>query len=203
MNRRQFLENGSKGSIGIALLTAEASAAGFLLSGCAITLADVITWTNIGAGAIQAALTVLSIAGVVCAVCAVAAPIAQAAIHAIASAIQEWQAADPTQKATLWEKVKLAMQVAIDQAKAFFAGITGTTGAAATAIIGIASLIINTILGFIQQFFPQLSTAAMAAKYSVGATPITVAPKSLSAKAFKSQINALLKANGFATVVLS
>lgn len=201
MNRRQFFEVSGKGTLGTALLAAEVTTAGFFLSGCAVTLDDVINWTNIGAGAVQSVLTILSIAGIACAPCVVAAPIAIAAIHAIAGAIQEWKAADPTQKATLWEKVKLVMQVAVDQAKAFFASVVIPGGTVATTILNIASLVVNTILGFIQQFFPTLS-ANLKAEYKVGAaTNIPVAPKSLSVNDFKRQLNAILTAGGYPQLV--
>ena len=202
LDRRQFFEISSKGALGVALLAAEVTATGFLITGCgAITLQDVINWTNIGAAAVQTALTILSIAGVVCAACAVAAPIVIAAIHAIASAVQEWESADPTQKATLWDKVKLAMQTAIDQAKAFFANVSVPGGTVATTILGIAGLIINTILGFIQHFFPTLS-ASLKVEYKVGTMLIPIAPKELKPGDFKKQFNSIVTAGGYPKLVM-
>lgn len=198
--RRRFLTVSGKGVLGAALLAAEASTAGFLLTGCAVTIDDVVNWTNAGASAIEGVLTLLTMAGVVCAVCAVAAPIAEAAIHAIAGAIQEWEAAPAAQKATTWDKVKLAMQVAIDQVKAFFAGVNIPVNPIVSTILSIASLVLSTLSGFLAQFFPTLSLSLAEAK--LGATPIPVTPKSMSHKDFAKAFNAITASAGYPKVVL-
>lgn len=198
--RRRFLTVTGQGALTAALAAAELSATGFLLTGCAVTLDDVIAWTNIGAGAVSTALTLLGIAGIACAVCAVAAPVAIAAIHAIAGAIQEWQAAPAADKATAWQKIELAMQTAVDQVKAFFAGVSIPGGGVATTILNIASLILNTLGGFIAKFFPSVSSHLLGAK--LGATAIPSAPKVLSSKDFKKEFNAIVTAGGHPELVL-
>jgi hypothetical protein len=196
MNRRQFFEVSGKGVLGTALLAATAGSA-FYLTGCAVTLDDVIAWTDMGSAAIETVMGLLGTIGLVCAACSVAAPIVIAAIHAIASAIRDWKNAPADQKSTFWGKIQTAINVAITEARNFFASVNiPGANAIANTVLGIASLVLSALTGFIAKFFPTALTAALAQKYMLGSTVIPVKATFMSSGDFKKQFNALVTGGG-------
>ena len=206
--RRQFMVTNAKVVVAIAMKSAIVGSAGFLLSGCAITIQDVANWVAEGSAAVQAVLTLLTPLGLACGVCAVAGPALIAAINAISGGIAEWEAAPAADKATTWAKIKLLMQIAFDQSSSFFTAINLPVGALLKTIISIASLVMSAISGFISKFFPALGkTYKLAMKKptsltlsSGGAIPYT--PKEYTPAAFKSAFNTVVTENGHPEVVM-
>jgi len=203
LGRRKFLGTTVAGACGAALMVAVAGTEMFVLEGCAITLNDVLNWTDIGTSAVGSVLTFLTAAGIVCALCGVAATAAIAAIHAIADAIRQWQAAAPADKATLWGKIHTALTIALSEVGKFFQEINLPLGKLAGMILGIASLVLSAITGFIQKFFPSL-LAASSRSYKLGATTdIPVAPKEYHTNDFKKEYNKIVISGGHPEAVMN
>jgi hypothetical protein len=201
--RRRFLVVSGKGVLTAALLTAEVSTAGFLLTGCAITLDDIKNWTQEAADALGTVMTLLGAVGIACAACLIALPVAIAAINAIAGAITAYENAPAADKATLWGKILTALQAAFDQVTAFFQTANIPGASIANMIVNIASLVLSAITGFIQKFFPNAAAWFKAKKAALGSgQAIPIIAKQYNPDQFKSAFNAIVVAGGHPEVQL-
>ena len=208
MERRQFFERTGKGVLGLAIVRAAAiGSVAFLAIGCKITLADVLTWVNDGAGGISTIIGLLVSAGVLaCATCSVIANAAVAAIAAIGTAIQAYENAPASGKATLLGKIQTAIQAAITAATEFFKSVAIPGGTLADTILSLAGLILSALTGYLQDFFPTAlgtvrsfhlgSNAAVSSPVA-----ISVTPKSMSLRQYNAAWNAIVKQAGYPEAV--
>lgn len=197
VDRRQFFEVGSKGVIGLALAGAVATS----LSGCSFNIQDILNWVPTATQSISSILSLLVSAGVLaCMTCSALANVALAAITAIGTAVQAYLNAPAADKTTLLGKIQTALQAALTASSAFFQTINVPDQKLFTLIIGIASLVLSAISGFIGQVGGTTPSSAMV---MANATPITYKPKVYtSTRSYKSDFNKLVAGAGHAELAM-
>jgi hypothetical protein len=185
LTRRQFTVNG--------ILTAFlAFTSGLWVAGCATLESYIVVAKN----AIKGIAAVLSTAGI-------AVPFLTpilAAFDTVASAAVEYDNAPAVDKATTGEKLSVVLQTLIDNVGTFFADLNIPAGSLLSLATGIITLVLSTLAGFATKLPAPVVAARRQAMVSHQA--ITVAPKIISQKEFKKEVNALAVLYGHPEIVL-
>jgi hypothetical protein len=193
MERRQFLEVSGKGALGVAVLTATAGTAGFVMEGCTLTvdkiLTDIENWVPVGLAAFQAIVTLLDGAA------APLAPIVSiitAAFNQVVADIKMYQAITPPPAGAL-ASIEAALQIIVTNFQAFLSSLNITDSKLVTLVIGFAEIILNTIAGFAAQL-GSTSTAlhvevAKTVTVSGKTVAVTASTNTLTRRSFKKAWN--------------
>lgn len=193
MERRQFLEVSGKGALGVAVLTATAGGATFLLSGCNV-FTDIENWVPVGEAALNSILSVLTANGVL-----IAAPVQaivsliEAGFAALTAAIKEYQSTTPAPIGAL-AKIETAFKDIADNFTTFLQSL-GVSGGLLGIIVGLGQIIFSTIAGFMNQLPASSSlhrTVTIGSTMRVGSTTAPVTPKARTRRVFKKDMNSVL-----------
>ena len=201
VSRRQFFEVSSKGVIGIALAGAVATS----MSGCAFNVQDILNWIPTATASISSILSLLVGAGVLaCATCSVLANVALAAITAVGTAVQAYLNAPAANKTTLLGKIQTALQAALTASGQFFESVNVPDQKLFSLIIGIASLVLSAISGFIGQIGGNPPVQATLKMTGAGVTQgVAYSPKVYtSTRSYKADFNKLATEYGHAELVM-
>jgi hypothetical protein len=185
ISRREFASVSAKGLLAVAAVSS------LMLGGC-VSLPDLI---NI----IAAALTSLGtlVAPYLPAGGSALLANVKAALADLSGAIQQYDAAPASDKATLLAKVDLFLNAFTTNFQGFISQVLPGAGAIVALIEGLASLILSTIAG-IRGGLPNPPAAMRTMR--IGS--MQVVPKAMDAKQFKAAFNALCAANGQAEAEL-
>ena len=189
--RREFIGHLATGAAFVAL----GGSTIFMLDGCAFNIQTVLAWVPTATNAIGNVLTLLAGAGIIaCVTCSALANVALAAITAVGNAVTAYLNAPATNKTTLLGKIQTALQAALSASTAFFESLTIPDQNIFNLIVGIASLVLSAISGFIGQLgggTPVAASVRMAQK-SVSYSPKVYT----SVSAFKGDLNKLYTSYG-------
>jgi hypothetical protein len=157
--------------------------------GCGV-FTDILTYVPIGLEAFETIISLLDPS-----LATALAPIivkVKAALADIAAAVQAYQNAPASEKATLLGKITTAINVAIDEIQAFWSSLNLPDQNLATTIADVLQIILSTLAGFL----PLLGGSLLMGKHHPKSLPVT--PALRSQKKFKKEINEVLRKHGYA-----
>ena len=180
-----------RGFIGKGTLALAGLMVGFFNAGCifsANVFENILTYISIGLQAFAAVVSLIP--GIPQALAMIIAAV-NAAFAAIQKAVNEYEAAPASQKASLLGAIVTAINAAVDQLAAFLAAIPALPAPLDAAIVALTKIIVSTLEGFL-------------AKLPIGAAPAktanlrgqAVAPVTRTLKQFKHDFNAELVTAG-------
>jgi hypothetical protein len=181
MDRRTWLKFTSASAASLTFT----SGAALFTGGCAFSISSILEYIPVGVNAIKGVFNVLASAGIT----VPGLNIILAAFAALSGGISEWQNAPAAQKATLLEKVSLLLQDVIDNIGTFLASLTLGASPLLALITGLVTVILNILAGFATHLPPSPAVGRLKHIPMIAGHPLTVVPKVVSIKTFKSQWN--------------
>lgn len=185
MPRRQFIGYMTKGAAAVVIVGTVG------LEGCSLAQ-DIQNWVPVGIASMKSIEAVLTANGF---------PLSGTllayfndvivALNAVDAAAMEYSATTPP-PVTAVQKLQAAIKAVTDQLATFLSALSLPGGGIVSLIVGLAQIIISTIMAFANRIpTPATGTrvATISSSYKVGATTFSVLPISRSRRAFKHDFN--------------
>jgi hypothetical protein len=187
LTRREFGKTVSGGALAIGLGTLSMGVS------CGTVYQDIETYVPIGLAAFNEIISLVDPA-----LAKTLSPIinlVKASFADLLAAINEYLNAPASEKATLIEKIKLAINVVIDNLNQFWVDAGIPDGTLAQTIVGILQLVISTLAAFL----PLIGGALVSKKQLAKTIPVIPRSKAqLKKKVLVSDINAVFASHGYA-----
>ena len=186
LTRREFA------AIAVGELIGAAGIAGFVVGGCnaAGVWSEIETWLPKGIASFEAIVTLVD--PIASPTIVAAAELVRAGFAVLSAAVDQYIAAPAADKATFLGKVQTAFTAVTQNINQFLAAIGQSAKPIVKLAVALATIILSTIEGFMQQIGP----APVPATLRVGAETVTVAPVQRNKKTFIADFNAACVAGG-------
>lgn len=194
MNRRSFAQKLGSGMLALGALTQLT-----FLTACSV-FDNILKYVAVGLQSFQAVVDLLAGAGVIVpglgTVIDAAIALVKAGLADLQVVVTAYENAPADQKATLLQKVSLALAIAEANIQQFWSELKIPDAKLSSLVKGLLEIILSTLAGFGTQLPPPPTSAVLDKMKSVP-RGLTVTPIKRSASQFKKDFNGVLSAGGY------